>query len=131
MVDRTTRTCKAKTAAGSPCEAQPVRDDGYCFWHSPEVAEERTEARRRGGAHRSNKQRARKQIPPAMTAEGLAGWLSLLFTNVMTGRIEPKIGTACATIARTLHEVKHATELELRIEELEQKAGVTDTRWRA
>ena len=65
-------------------------------------------------------------------AETLAGWLSLLFANVMGGRIEPKIGTACASIARVLHEVKTVTELEQRLNELEQKAGVTDTnRWRA
>jgi hypothetical protein len=49
----------------------------------------------------------------------------------MAGRIEPKIGTAAASIARVLHEVRHTTELEVRLAELEQRAGVTDTRWRA
>jgi hypothetical protein len=66
-----------------------------------------------------------------MSAADLAGWLSLLFTSVMAGRIEPKIGTAAASIARVLHEVRHTTELEERLAELEQRAGVSATRWRA
>jgi hypothetical protein len=126
------RQCKAQTVSGSPCSATPVRADGYCWWHSPALAEERDAARRRGGAARSNKARAAKQIPPAMSAADLAGWLSLLFTQVLTGRIEPKIGTACATIARTLLEVRTTTELEQRLSELEARAGVAEApRWRA
>jgi hypothetical protein len=123
--------CSAIAKSGSRCQTPVVVGSSFCYLHSPEMADRRREAARKGGRNRSAKARAQKQIPPAMSADDLAGWLSLLFTNVMAGRIEPKIGTACATIARTLHEVKHATELEERIAELEQRAGVTDTRWRA
>jgi hypothetical protein len=122
--------CSAIARSGSRCRTPVVAGSSFCYLHAPEMAERRREAAVKGGRNRSAKARALKQIPPAMSAEDLAGWLSLLFTNVMAGRIEPKIGTACATIARTLHEVKHATELEERLQALEQSAGITD-RWRA
>jgi hypothetical protein len=123
--------CAAITRGGSRCASAVLAGSLYCWTHDPAAADRRREASKKGGKARANAERAKKLIPEAMSAEDLAGWLSLLFTNVMTGRIEPKIGTACATIARTLHEVKHATDLEERIAELEQRAGVTDTRWRA
>ena len=115
--------CKAQTAGGAPCSAQPVRDDGFCYWHSPATASERVEARRRGGQNRSTKARARKQIPVAMSADELAGWLSLLFTQVMAGRIEPRVATAAATVAKTLMDVRQASELEERLAALETQAA--------
>jgi hypothetical protein len=123
--------CAAITRGGSRCASAVLAGSRYCWTHDPAAADRRREASKKGGKARANAERARKQIPAAMDAETLAGWLSLLFTNVMAGRIEPKIGTACASIARVLHEVKTVSELEQRLSELEQRAGVTDTRWRA
>src|SRR5215217_1261234 len=112
--------CSAIARSGNRCSSPVLPGSTFCFVHDPAAADRRREASKKGGKARANAERAKKLMPPAMSAEDLAGWLSLLFTNVMTGRIEPKIGTACATIARTLHEVKHATELETRLEELER-----------
>jgi hypothetical protein len=123
--------CAAITRGGSRCASAVLAGSTYCWVHDPAAADRRVEASKKGGKARSNKARAAKQIPPAMSAEDLAGWLSLLFTNVMTGRIEPKIGTAAASIARVLHEVRHTTELEERLAELEARAGVGSERWRA
>jgi hypothetical protein len=124
--------CSAIAKSGSRCTTPVVAGSVFCWMHAPERAEGRREAARKGGKARANAERARKQIPDAMDAETLAGWLSLLFTNVMAGRIEPKIGTACATIARILLEVRTTTELEQRLSELEARAGVADApRWRA
>jgi hypothetical protein len=123
--------CAAITRGGSRCGSAVLAGSRYCWTHDPAAADRRLEASKKGGRARSNKARAAKQIPAAMSAEDLAGWLSLLFTSVMTGRIEPKIGTACASIARVLHEVKTMTELEQRLTQLEERAGVADTRWRA
>jgi hypothetical protein len=41
--------------SGRPCRATPLRDEPFCFWHSPETAEEAAEARRIGGLHRRKK----------------------------------------------------------------------------
>ncbi|MGE3793038.1 MAG: hypothetical protein AB7I38_03780 [Dehalococcoidia bacterium] len=39
-------------ASGAPCQATPLRDQGVCFWHSPEHVAEAAEARRLGGLRR-------------------------------------------------------------------------------
>jgi hypothetical protein len=124
--------CQAIARSGSRCNSPVLPASQWCWVHDPAAADRRREASKKGGKARSAKARAAKQIPDAMDAETLAGWLSLLFTNVMAGRIEPKIGTACATIARILLEVRTTTELEQRLSELEARAGVADApRWRA
>jgi len=42
-------------ADGRPCRATKLRDEEFCFFHSPETAEEAAEARRLGGLHRRKK----------------------------------------------------------------------------
>ena len=49
------RACSYLMPGGRPCRATPLRDEPYCFWHSPETAEEAAEARRVGGLHRRKK----------------------------------------------------------------------------
>ena len=46
------RYCRAIKEGGEPCRSAPLRDGPYCFWHSPEHAEEAAEARRLGGQRR-------------------------------------------------------------------------------
>jgi hypothetical protein len=63
-----------------------------------------------------------------MSPDELAGWLSLLFAKVVAGITEPRIGTAAATIARTLLEVREVTDLERRLTALEERASTTQDR---
>src|SRR5512143_411481 len=49
------RACTYLMPTGRPCRATPLRDEPYCFWHSPETAEDAAEARRVGGLHRRKK----------------------------------------------------------------------------
>jgi hypothetical protein len=42
-------TCSFRKPDGQRCRAAPLIDQEYCFWHSPEHAEEVAEARRLGG----------------------------------------------------------------------------------
>lgn len=49
------RACTYLMASGRPCRATPLRDEPFCFWHSPGTAEEAAEARRIGGLHRRKK----------------------------------------------------------------------------
>src|SRR5829696_5803806 len=101
--------CKAHAAAGAPCAAQPVRDDGYCYWHSPSTASERAEARRRGGQNRSNAARAKKELPAGvMTNDELRGLVGLTMKGVLSGRIEPGVARAVFDGARTYTTVEEA-----------------------
>ena len=122
--------CSARNKAGAPCSAQAWKDD-LCRWHHPELEAQRAEARSKGGAARSTAARARKKVPTAMAPAELGGWLSLLFTQVMDGDVEPRIATACAAIAKTLTDLRQSSELETRLTELEAAAGVKASRWRA
>src|SRR5215216_2840928 len=94
--------CQAIAKSGSRCKNPVLAGKQHCLFHDPDAGELRRAGSRKGGHDRSVKARAMKQIHAAMSADDLAGWLSLLFTQVLTGRIEPRIGTACATIARVL-----------------------------
>lgn len=100
--------CSAIAKSGSRCTTPVLAGSTFCWMHDPDAAEARREAARKGGRNRSAKARARKLIPDAISAEDLAGLLSLLFTQVMTGRVEPKVGTAAAAVARTLLEAQTA-----------------------
>ncbi len=125
--------CKATTAAGAPCTAQPLRADGFCFWHSPAVAAERQAGRRRGGRARSNANRARKDLPPALTPAELQQVLGSVLRGVIGGRVAPNVANAWAALGRTLIAIREATEVEERLTALEAAAaeGQPPNRWRA
>ena len=120
--------CCAIARSGSRCNSAVLPGSSYCWLHDPASAEARKEASRKGGRAKSTAARARKQIPPAMGADELAGWLSTLFNGVMTGRVEPRIGTAASAIARTLLQVRELVEIEERLSALEEAANVGDGR---
>ncbi len=61
------RTCKFVKDDGTPCRAAPLQDGDLCLWHSPDHAEEVTEARRLGGLRR----RKEKAVSSAYDIEGL------------------------------------------------------------
>jgi len=52
---------------GQPCGAPRLRDGEYCFWHSPDHADELAEAQRLGGLRR----RKEKTVAGAYDIEGL------------------------------------------------------------
>lgn len=115
--------CSAITRGGSRCNSPVLPDQAFCWVHSPDAAEARREASRKGGHARSNKARAAKLVPEEMTPDELAGWLSWLFKRVLMGKMEPKLATAAATVARTLLEVQTAAA-QPTIEDLREQVEV-------
>jgi hypothetical protein len=120
--------CSAIAKSGNRCTTPVVAGSAFCWMHAPEMAERRREGARKGGKARSSRARAAKLLPEAMTPDELSAWLSLLFKQVVAGKIEPRVGTAAATIARVLIDVREATELETRLTELEARAGLANDR---
>ena len=59
--------CRAKKDNGQPCRAPRLSDSEFCFWHSPEHAEEAAEAQRLGGLRR----RREKAVAGAYDFDGL------------------------------------------------------------
>ncbi len=100
-----------------------------CWLHDPNVAEQRREASRKGGRARSNAARAKKALPAEiMTDDELLSWLGVMLKRVMTGATTPAIGNSVATIAKAMVAVRQASELEDRLAELEQRAGIDERR---
>ncbi len=119
MVNRQTEQCKATTAAGTPCSAQPVQPSGWCYWHDPTLAADRAEARRKGGANKSNRVRAKKALPAdPMTALELESWLGIVFRKLITGSLEPGVATAAASVAKAMVVVKEAGAVDALAEEV-------------
>jgi len=122
--------CRATTRLGAPCAAQVV-DGGYCAWHTqaPAWAEKRRRWSAAGGKARSNQARAAKHLgDEAMGAEELGASLAVVFRRVVAGSLEPKVGTAAATIAKVLLDLRAAGELEERLGRLEAAAALSGPR---
>jgi len=62
------RTCRFVREDGSPCRSAPMKGEDFCFWHSPDHAEEADEARRLGGLRR----RRERTVAGAYEFGGLA-----------------------------------------------------------
>jgi hypothetical protein len=112
--------CGAMTKSGAPCSALHWRD-GFCRWHHPDNAGKAQENGRKGGRNRSATVRAKKALPaePLSVAE-VHSWLGLVFRGVMSGKIDPPVGTACATIARTMADLSRSVAQEGELAELRQ-----------
>jgi hypothetical protein len=123
--------CCAIAKSGSRCRRPALAGKQHCLMHDPESAELRLEASRKGGRARSNAARAAKALPPAMTSDDLLVTLSEAIRKVDRGELEPGPANAISSLARAMNSIRETTEIERRLSELEQRAGVTDTRWRA
>lgn len=126
-----TVACSAIAKSGSRCRRPALAGKQHCLMHDPESAELRREAGRKGGYARSNAARAAKVLQPALTTDDLLVTLSDVIRKAEKSEIEPGIVNCISGAARTMNEIRKTTEIERRLEELEQRAGVTDTRWRA
>jgi len=59
-----------------------------------------------------------------LTINDLDGLLCRALVQVAAGKVEPGVGSAMATIAKTITGIRQAGELERRLEELERAAGI-------
>ncbi|MDP9473636.1 MAG: hypothetical protein M3Q71_23750 [Chloroflexota bacterium] len=125
MLDR----CIGTNKDGGPCSAAPAPGRSYCLWHDPERAQERAGWRQQGGKSRSNKARARKQLPAeSLTLPEVQALLSVALKSVLAGRIEPGVANASASVARAIAALVQVGEMEARISALEEAAERSDRR---
>ena len=115
-------TCTFRKPDGEACRATPIRDGEYCFWHSPEHAEEAAEARRLGGLRR----RKEKVVSGSYDIEGLenVGQIRRLVEIAVldTLALENSIARSRALIAAAgaAGKLLEVGELEERIQALER-----------
>jgi hypothetical protein len=119
------RACSFVLANGRPCQAGAMRDEPYCFWHSPAHEEEAAEARRLGGLRR----RRDRTVSGAYDFAGLASVEAI--RRILEIAIVDALGMDnSATRARVLIAGAQAAtrlletgELEARIVALESALG--------
>ena len=126
MGSTATRICEAVTKRGVSCQNPTMPDRPFCWWHDPALAEQRLEARSRGGRARHG----RKQgvgLQDAMEINNLGDVVTLVTAEINGLRevCEVSISRARAMgyLAGILASIYQASELEARIERLEQARG--------
>ena len=117
--------CLGRNRDDTPCSAWVQPGRSYCQWHAPELAEQRREWSRKGGANRSNKARARKELADEhLTMRDTGAVLSRLLRKLEAGEAEPSVCTAAANLARALATLEEKTVLADRLSALEEAAGI-------
>jgi hypothetical protein len=109
--------CRAKTKAGKPCKASPV-EKGLCAFHAdPKRA---AELGRIGGSKNRLHVSGSEPVRPPETAKEVKNLLAEAMAGVHAGRLEPKIASIMAYVGTALLKAFETTDLEERIEALEQ-----------
>lgn len=116
------KRCTELTKAGKPCSAAHYKD-GYCRWHHPDLEAKRQAERIAGGRAKATSARAHKKVlAVGMALSEVDAAMCKALVDVLSGELEPNIGTAAATIARTVSAIRAASDLEHRLAALEQRA---------
>jgi hypothetical protein len=105
---------------GTRCEAHAMGGSGLCFFHDPDLAKERTEARRAGG--RRNKAATLSPETPDYPLKSVANVAELLastINQVRRGALDPRNGNTVGYLAATLLRALEAGSLEARVIALE------------
>lgn len=98
-------SCKATKADGSPCDATPMSDTGYCFFHDPNKKKERTEARSAGG----NRTKTLPKTAEYIRIRNLNDLLALMektINFVLTGEIDSRTGGTVGQLASIMVKIK-------------------------
>ena len=121
MTDEQRSRCMATRKDGQPCTVRVVGDGCFCFAHSPDLVDKRTQAQRRGGKNRANAARLRALTPPRLVVT--FDRLEQALLDVLSGDLEPQQATAAAAVARAMVAVLTSGELEERLRRLEGDTG--------
>jgi hypothetical protein len=114
------RPCKSMTKDGAPCQTPALAGSDFCFFHDPDKAEERFEARRAGG--RQNRMKTLPAEMPDVNVESCQDVVRLIsetINQVRKGDIDPRVANAIGYLANVLIRAVDQGELEKRIEDLE------------
>ena len=110
--------CRATTKAGGQCAAPAVREGIYCALHNdPERA---AQLGRKGGANNRKVYEGNdREIPPPQNARDVKNFLSEAIAEIRAGKMDPKLGTTLAYIGTSLLKAIETSDIEKRLENLE------------
>lgn len=113
--------CEALCRDGSPCQGRPVLGSPYCVAHHPDSGSWRT----RGGHNSSKVARLQKFIPRQLGA--VYGTLSDALEEIHKGELEPKKGSAMASVAGSMLRIYEVAAIEERLNRIEEILSKGDT----
>jgi hypothetical protein len=115
------RACTFELPDGQRCRATPLRDEPYCFWHSPDHAQEAAEARRLGGLRRRREKTITTvyELESLATVDGIRRVLDIAVADALG--LENSVSRARVLIAAAMA----ATRL-LEVGDLETKQALVD-----
>jgi len=124
------RICAFCKPDGTTCKATAQATSELCFFHDPVKAEERKEARRRGG--RRNRGAAVQPLPgadedlPLTSVADVVALLGQTVNQVRKGQMDAKTGNCLAVLSGCLLRALEGNELAKQIEELRRRLDERD-----
>ena len=125
------RPCRAKKPDGSSCQAAALPGSDFCFFHDPDLADERREANAFGG--RQNRMKTLDADAPDVKVESCQDIVRLIgetINQVRKGQLDPRVANAIGYLTNVLIKAYEQGDLEKRIEDLEaavmKKSGTSD-----
>jgi hypothetical protein len=116
-----TRRCAGIRADGQPCEARPLRDSRFCFFHDPELAEDRANAQHLGRSRRRRDVSLATvyEFTSLATTEGMWRLLDIAAFDTLALDNSVARNRALGAFVQTALRTREQTELEERIAALE------------
>jgi hypothetical protein len=117
--------CKGISKGGERCQAKPLRESDFCFWHDPEHAEEADQARKLGGQRRRREKitEGAYDLQGLDTIEGIRRYLEVAMSDLMG--LENSVARSRTLISGALAAAKllEVGEMEERMQAVETALG--------
>ena len=120
------RSCKAQTKDKKSCQAKPILGSDYCISHDPNMAPLKALAVKKGG--QSSGKKKLKEVSEAIggwyrvkTAKQASEVAELCVNLLLTARLDASTAMAVHNHLNTIMKAREQTDLEKRIEYLEDK----------
>src|ERR671918_732984 len=119
VADSSSPRCQGIKKDGTACQALASNGKGrFCLGHDPDLAEQRAQARRKGGQNKARATRARKALPSRL--QSIAELLERALQEVYSGDLEPRQATALASLSGALVRLYETSALEQRMASIEE-----------
>jgi len=116
------------TRAGARCASYCIEGSDFCYWHAPEKAEDRKQARSRGGHARHGRSLATAGgIDVALSSVGdVCKLLEATARDLLSLENSVSRARAIAYVSSVAIRALEIAELEQRLTRLEEMVGVAD-----
>jgi hypothetical protein len=116
-----TSKCKTSTSKGTICQAPPFSDQGYCFFHDPDLAKDRAKAQSVGGAKGKAMSLPINEISQIAikSSSEILKLIGETIHQVRTGQLDPRIANCVGYLSGIALKAIEQSETEERLAALE------------